>query len=59
MTHALGCVDLYRIGTLNHEETPFPKTDLYDFVKKVKTILEDTEHIFKKDLQPYLPGGDR
>ena len=32
MTHALRCVDLYRIGTLNHEETPFPKTNLYDFV---------------------------
>lgn len=60
MTHALGCVDLYRIGTLNHEETPFPKTDLYDFVKKVKAIMETkgTDHIFKRDLQPYLlPGG--
>jgi DNA repair photolyase len=54
MTHALGCVDLYRIGTLNHETLPYPKQSLYEFVKKVKLILEDTDHIFKKDLQPYL-----
>jgi len=54
ITHALGCVDLYRIGLLNHETLPFPRVALYDFVKKVKHILEDTDHVFKKDLYPYL-----
>jgi DNA repair photolyase len=54
ITHALGCVDLYRIGLLNHEELPFPRADLYEFVKKVKLILEDTDHVFKKDLQPFV-----
>jgi hypothetical protein len=56
MTHALGCVDQYRIGMLNHEILPFPRVALYDFVKKVSAILADTDHVFKKDLQPYLPG---
>ena len=54
MTHALGCVDQYRIGMLNHETLPFPRVALYDFVKKVSAILADTDHIFKKDLQQYL-----
>jgi DNA repair photolyase len=57
MTHALGCVDTYRIGMLNHEELPFPWVALYEFVKKVSAILADTDHVFKKDLQPYLQDG--
>jgi DNA repair photolyase len=59
MTHQLRCVDLYRIGILNHSILPYPEVSLFEFVKKVKYLMESTgqEHVFKKDLQPYLRGS--
>ena len=56
MTHALGCVNLYKIGLLNHQSLPYPHESLYDFVKKAKAILETkkADYTFKKDMEPYL-----
>jgi DNA repair photolyase len=56
IAQSLGYVDLYRIGIMNHTNPGFPKTDLYEFIKSVKFILEwyQKPHTFKKDIQPYL-----
>jgi DNA repair photolyase len=65
-----GFVDEFRIGKFNHTPAlqPFmdsigyiPPTDaeLILFVKSAKILLDGyhCRYIFKKDLQPYLPGG--
>ena len=50
-----------RNGIMNHTNPGFPKVDLYEFVKSVKYILElhHKDHVFKKDILPYLVGGGK
>jgi DNA repair photolyase len=56
IAETIGYVDLYRIGKMNHTDPGFPETDLYEFVKGLQYLFEamHKEHIFKKDMQPYL-----
>ena len=56
IAETLGCVDLYKIGKMNHIDPGFPEESLFEFVKSIKYVLESTkkQHIFKKDLEPYL-----
>jgi hypothetical protein len=62
IAETLGCVDLYKIGKMNHTDPGFPEENLCEFVKSIKYVLESTkkQHIFKKDLLPYLQavGGE-
>ena len=56
IAETLGCVDLYRIGKMNHMDPGFPEHDLYEFIMSVKYLLESMgkNYIIKKDMHPYL-----
>jgi DNA repair photolyase len=55
-TATIGCVDLYRIGKMNHMEPGFDENELYDFVRNAKIILDKykRKYVFKDEMEPYL-----
>jgi DNA repair photolyase len=56
-TATIGCVDLYRIGKMNHMEPGFNERELYEFCRNAKIILEkyNRKYVFKNEMAQYLP----